>query len=105
MAIRKSKTPYVRDVYLAYLIDGARRTETDEFPIIEEWMVATEPPKEIIQWDRKYVVGIFKKKEDVIDYFVDVQGISDDDAYEKLMSQPLFSGEALKNILDKIEWL
>lgn len=53
MAIRKSKTPYIRDVYLAYLIDGARRTETDEFPIIEEWMVATEPPKEITQWDRR----------------------------------------------------
>ena len=56
-------------------------------------------------YNKKYVVGIFKKKEDVIDYFVDVQGISDDDAYEKLMSQPLFSGEALKNILGKIEWL
>jgi hypothetical protein len=53
MAIKKSKTPYIRDVYLAYLIDGARRSETDEFPIIEEWMVATEPPKEIIQWDRR----------------------------------------------------
>ena len=51
--LKKSKTPYIRDVYLAYLIDGARRTETDEFPIIEEWMVATEPPKEIIQWDRR----------------------------------------------------
>lgn len=51
--LRKSKTPYIRDVYLAYLIDGARRTETDEFPTIEEWMVATEPPKEIIQWDRR----------------------------------------------------
>lgn len=51
--LRKSKTPYLRDVYLAYLIDGARRTETDGFPIIEEWMVATEPPKEIIQWDRR----------------------------------------------------
>ena len=51
--LRKAKTPYIRDVYLAYLIDGARRTETDEFPIIEEWMVATEPPKEIIQWDRR----------------------------------------------------
>ena len=51
--VRKSKSPYIRDVYLAYLIDGARRTETDEFPIIEEWMVATEPPKEIIQWDRR----------------------------------------------------
>ena len=56
MAIKKSKTPHVRDVYLAYLIDGARRTETDEFPKIEEWMVATEPPKEIIQWDRRYDV-------------------------------------------------
>ena len=53
MAIKKSKTPYVRDVYLAYLIDGARRTRTDEFPIIEERMAATEPPKEIIQWDRR----------------------------------------------------
>lgn len=51
--LRKTKTPYVRDVYLAYLIDGARRTESDELPIIEEWMVATEPPKEIIQWDRR----------------------------------------------------
>lgn len=51
--LKKSKTPYVRDVYLAYLIDGARRTETDGFPIIEKWMVATEPPKEIIQWDRR----------------------------------------------------
>ncbi len=51
--LRKSKTPYVRDVYLAYLIDGTRRTETDEFPIIEEWMVATDLPKEIIQWDRR----------------------------------------------------
>ena len=51
--LRKSKTPYVRDVYLAYLIAGARRTKTDDYPIIEEWMVATEPPKEIIQWDRR----------------------------------------------------
>ncbi len=51
--IKKSKTPHVRDVYLAYLIDGANRTKTDEFPVIESWMVATEPPKEIIQWDRR----------------------------------------------------
>lgn len=56
-------------------------------------------------YNKKFVVGIFKKNEDVIDYFVDVQGVSNDDAYEKLMSQPLFSGEALKDILDKIEWL
>lgn len=51
--LRKNKTPYVRDVYLAYLIDGAERTETDGFAKIEEWMVATEQPKEIIQWDRR----------------------------------------------------
>ena len=56
--IRKAKTPYVRDVYLAYLIANARRTKTDEYPIIEEWMVATEPPKEIIQWDRRQDVKI-----------------------------------------------
>ncbi len=54
--LHKSKSPYIRDVYLAYLIDGARRTKTDEFPIIEEWMVATEPPKDIIQWDRRWDV-------------------------------------------------
>lgn len=51
--IKKTKTPYVRDLYLAYLIHGARRTKTDEFPIIEKWMVSTKPPKELIQWDRR----------------------------------------------------
>ncbi len=51
--LHKSKTPYVRDLYLAYLIDGANRTQTDNYPVIERWMVATEPPKEIIQWDRR----------------------------------------------------
>jgi len=51
--LHKSKTPYIKDVFLAYLIDGAKRTEIDEFPIIEKWMVATELPKEIIQWDRR----------------------------------------------------
>lgn len=51
--LRKCTTPYIRDVYLAYLITNARRTKADEYPIIEEWMVATVPPKEIIQWDRR----------------------------------------------------
>ena len=51
--IKKTKTPYLRDVYLAYLIDGARRTKSDEYPIIEAWMVANSPPKEIVQWDRR----------------------------------------------------
>lgn len=51
--IKKTKKPYVRDVYLAYLITNARRTKTDDYPIIEKWMVIEEPPKEIIQWDRR----------------------------------------------------
>jgi len=51
--LKKSKTPYLRDVYLAYLVEDARRTEPDGFPIIEEWMVAKKPPKELIQWDRR----------------------------------------------------
>lgn len=54
--IKKSKTPYVRDIYLAYLIAGSERTNTDNYPKIEAWMVATEPPKEIIQWDRRQEV-------------------------------------------------
>lgn len=33
--------PYVRDVFLSYLINGARRTIPDGYPIIEDWMVAT----------------------------------------------------------------
>lgn len=59
--LKKNKTPYIRDLYLAYLIDGANRTRTDEYPVLERWMVATEPPKEIIQWDRRKDVIDFKK--------------------------------------------
>ena len=51
--LRKNTTPYLRDVYLAYLIADARQTNTDEYPIIEAWMVATKPPKVITQWDRR----------------------------------------------------
>ncbi len=51
--IHKSKKPYVRDLYLAYLIDGAMLTTLDNYPVIEKWMIATELPKEIIQWDRR----------------------------------------------------
>ena len=39
-----------------YLVEQFCRKKAIEnvgFPIIEEWMVATEPPKEIIQWDRR----------------------------------------------------
>ena len=37
-------------MYLAKLIEGARFTN-DGYPIIEKWMVATEPPKELSQWN------------------------------------------------------
>lgn len=48
---------------------------------------------------------IFEKKKYRIKEWIDVVCISDDDAYNKLMNEPLFSGEALRDILDKIEWL
>ena len=48
--ISKRKPPYIRDVYLAEIIEGARFTD-DGYPIIEKWMVATEPPKELSQWN------------------------------------------------------
>lgn len=44
--------PYLRDVYLAFLIKGARFTK-EGYPIIEKWMVATEIPDDIYQWDRR----------------------------------------------------
>lgn len=43
--------PYVKDVFLSYLIGGARRTIPDGYPVIEDWMVATEVPNEVFQWD------------------------------------------------------
>lgn len=51
--IKKQKSPYLRDVFLAYLVEDARRTKEDEYPIIEKWMIPVNPPKEIIQWDRR----------------------------------------------------
>ncbi len=51
--IRKPKKPYIRDVFLAELIKGARRTVPDGYPIIEKWMVPEVPPEELFQWDRR----------------------------------------------------
>jgi hypothetical protein len=51
--VRKPKKPYIRDVFLAELIKGAELTKPDGYPIIEEWMVAKTPPKELYQWDRR----------------------------------------------------
>lgn len=50
---KKYRKPYKRDVFLAYLTDGAKRTSFDEYPIIENWMIEKEIPSHIIQWDRK----------------------------------------------------
>lgn len=46
----KKKHPagaYVRDVHLAYLIKGARRTKGEGYPIIEGWMIAKHPPQTV----------------------------------------------------------
>ena len=51
--VKKSKTPFIRDVNLAYLTKKARKTKPDGFPIIEKWMVSTEIPKNVYQWDRR----------------------------------------------------
>lgn len=50
---KNPKQPYTRDVYLAYLIDGARRTKPDGYPIIEGWMIADNPPDRLAQWDQR----------------------------------------------------
>ncbi len=54
--MKHTKASYVRDVYLAYLIQGARRTLEDGYPIIEPWMVAKDPPGDIVQWDKRSTV-------------------------------------------------
>ena len=85
--LRKCTTPYLRDVYLAYLIADARRTKLDEFPIIEAWMVATEPPKEIIQWDRRGDVII--SQETAISFYCQ------DPGFQPVLNNP-------KNYVDKL---
>ena len=57
------------------------------------------------QEQKKYTIGVFKKKVYEIDHWIEVVGESYEDAYQKLMNEPLFNNEALKDILDKIEWL
>lgn len=56
-------------------------------------------------YDKKYVIGLFEKKEYRIKEWIEVVGDTNDDAYQKLMNEPLFGGKALKDILDEIEWL
>lgn len=56
-------------------------------------------------YNKKYVIGVFKKKNEEIDHWIEVVGDSDDDAYNKLMNEPLFEKQALKDIINEIEWL
>lgn len=90
MKKKKSKkyAPYIRDVYLAKLIDGARLTELG-FPIIEKRMVETELPKDIIQRDCK---SCFKdNKDNAISFYCNDQYfqnvISNPDKYIKIFEE------------------
>ena len=49
----KSKVPYLRDVYLAYLIDGAVRTERYGYPIIPSEFCYDKIPGDVAQWDQR----------------------------------------------------
>ena len=52
----KSKVPYLRDVFLAYLIEGAERTDGDGYPIIPKQFCFDRFPAKIVQWDRRSLV-------------------------------------------------
>ncbi len=49
----KSKVPYLRDVYLAYLIDGATRTEKYGYPIIPPEFCYDKVPGDVAQWNQR----------------------------------------------------
>ncbi len=49
----KSKVPYLRDVYLAYLIDGAERTERYGYPIIPSEFCYDRVPGDVAQWNQR----------------------------------------------------
>ena len=78
--IKKSKTPFLRDLYLAYLTKNAKRTNVDEYPIIEEWMVSKEPPSKIIQWDRRRDVE--NPKDSTISFYCN------DTGFQQILNNP-----------------
>ena len=51
------KKKYLRDAHLAYLINGARRTIPEGYPVIEKWMVSKTIPKFMTQWDKRSEVS------------------------------------------------
>ena len=44
------------DVFQGYLIQEARRTQPEGYPIIEGWMVEKNIPRYVCQWDQRYSV-------------------------------------------------
>jgi len=52
----RSKVPYLRDVYLAYLIDGAERTDRYGYPIIPPEFCYDKVPDDIAQWDQRFQI-------------------------------------------------
>ncbi len=87
--LRKRKTPFIRDIYFAYLIKGAKRTKTDEFPIIEKRMISNDPPKEIIQRNRRQDVK--EPKKTTICFYCD------DYAFNPILNNPKVYIEKLKS--------
>lgn len=63
--------PFIRDTFLARLTKGARFTKDDEYPIIEEWMVAKVPPKNIIQYDKRNTLKDADKKNYTLAFYCD----------------------------------
>ena len=51
--LNQFRAPFVRDIYYAYLINGARRTKVEGYPIIEGYMVSDNLPNDIAQWDQR----------------------------------------------------
>ncbi len=49
----RSKVPYLRDVYLAYLIDGAERTQRYGYPIIPPEFCYDKVPGDVAQWNQR----------------------------------------------------
>jgi hypothetical protein len=42
----------VKDTFQAFLVEGAKFTSGEEYPIICDWMVPKEPPKRVIPFDK-----------------------------------------------------
>ncbi len=46
------ETKKVEDSFQAFLVEGASFTKQEEYPIIEDWMIAKEPPQSIMPFDK-----------------------------------------------------